>query len=597
MDTLALNPNQIEAYVALIHIALTQNNSAEARRLLRLVERVNDEDGHVQLAKGAVLQAEGDLDGALKHFTRASEINPNNPLALSSLGMLYLGKDMPAFAEQALKRAYALAPGNVAMLRGLLQSQLKQDQYAQAESTADEILVHAPHDQNSLFLRGQLRASRGNLAGAIEDARVLSGLNPDNAGFLTQLAAWLIQDKRHDEARTELQTAVDGSPHNDAFWQLLAHYEMTVEGGDARPVIARWLEQNPESGLAHDTFATVLEHIGEFDAAGIEADTALAQSEAFAASQFIKLRQEIRDNPALALKRAEGLIPKARNPDAQRMILTWLGVIHDRLGQYTAAADAFRIMFAILLPNKLLPMPMPAAEVPEAGVLQGRLLWAPVGVRLERVFNVLGPLLGNRLLLDRNVYLPERDDGFGTYRALPGTPEAGSAEKWLSGLASLGVSAEDAVDWIPQWDAYTAAALPGTELLALLIDPRDAFLNWMVYGNAQAYLFLPDELESARWLELAYSAVADTLDNGPQTVHVVKVDEMDTQAESISVQLQQALALDAAPNADALSRPNLALGGMSNQFPAGHWRHYREAFAQAFAMLTPVAVRLGYPEA
>ncbi len=52
----------------------------------------------------------------------------------------------------------------------------------------------------------------------------------------------------------------------------------------------------------------------------------------------------------------------------------------------------------------------------------------------------------------------------------------------------------------------------------------------------------------------------------------------------------------AAPNARALSRPNLALGGMPNQFPAGHWRHYREAFEEAFAMLTPVAVRLGYPE-
>ncbi|MBP6534395.1 MAG: tetratricopeptide repeat protein [Arenimonas sp.] len=597
MDTLALNPNQIEAYVALIHIALAQKNIPEARRLLRLVERVNADNEHVQLAKGAVLQAEGDLDEALKHFTRASEINPSNPLALSSLGMLYLVKDMPAFAEQALKRAYALAPGNVTMLRALLQSQLKQEQFAQAENTADEILRHAPQDQNSLFLRGQLRAARRDPAGAVEDARVLRALNPDDDGFLTQLVTWLIQDQRADEAKAEMQAAVAGSPHNDAFWQLLANYEMTVADGDPRPVIERWLVLNPDSGLAHDTFAVVLENLLDFDAAGHEADKALAHSDSFAASQFIKLRQEIRENPQLALQRAEALIPKARNTDAQRMILAWLGIIHDRLGQYASAADAFRLMTTILLAAKPLPMPMPADHVPEAESLQGRLLWAPAGARVERVFNALAPLLGKRLLIDRNVLIPTRQDGFGSYRALPGAPEAGSAAKWLFGVSSMGVAAEDAVDWIPQWDAYTAAALPGTELLALLIDPRDAFLNWLVFGNAQGYWFLPDELESARWLELSYSAVADTLEKGPQTVHVVKIDALDTQADAIGVQLQQALGLDAAPNADALARPILALGGMVNQFPTGHWRHYRDAYGEAFAVLTPVAVRLGYPEA
>ncbi|MFY8207199.1 MAG: tetratricopeptide repeat protein, partial [Arenimonas sp.] len=41
MDALALNPNYLPAYVGLIHIALGQNNLAEAARLLRLAERVD----------------------------------------------------------------------------------------------------------------------------------------------------------------------------------------------------------------------------------------------------------------------------------------------------------------------------------------------------------------------------------------------------------------------------------------------------------------------------------------------------------------------------------------------------------------------------
>ena len=38
-----------------------------------------------------------------------------------------------------------------------------------------------------------------------------------------------------------------------------------------------------------------------------------------------------------------------------------------------------------------------------------------------------------------------------------------------------------------------------------------------------------------------------------------------------------------------------AAGGSG--FPAGHWRQYVQALAGPFATLTPVAVRLGYPEA
>ena len=35
--------------------------------------------------------------------------------------------------------------------------------------------------------------------------------------------------------------------------------------------------------------------------------------------------------------------------------------------------------------------------------------------------------------------------------------------------------------------------------------------------------------------------------------------------------------------------------GRGTRFPTGHWRNYREAFAEEFARLAPVAARLGYP--
>ena len=41
MDALALNPNYLPAYVGLIHIAVGQNNLAEAARLVRLAEQLH----------------------------------------------------------------------------------------------------------------------------------------------------------------------------------------------------------------------------------------------------------------------------------------------------------------------------------------------------------------------------------------------------------------------------------------------------------------------------------------------------------------------------------------------------------------------------
>jgi tetratricopeptide (TPR) repeat protein len=595
MDTLALNPNQIEAYIALIHIALAQKNIPEARRLLRLVERVNPDNEHVLVAKGSVLQAEGDLDGALRHFTRASEINPSNPLALGGLGTLYLGKNMPAFAEQALKRAVAAAPGNVGVLRALCQSQLSQQLLPEAEQTVSAIIRLDAGDASAYQLRSQLRQALQDPEGALDDARAFYRSRPEDVDALAGLCTLLIKTGRRDEAGDLIEAALAVRPDADALWQLRSGFAFAV-GADGKSVIDSWILQVPNSALAHEALAVNLEATGDLDAAAVAVDKALTLSENLPLAQFVKLRQEIRGNPELALARVERLAQRANNPESQRMILAWFGMVYDRLGQYDKAAEAFLQMAKFVLPNKTLPTPSPAIDVPDTGV-QGRLLWAPAGMRVERLLNVLATELGPRLLADRNQPSPAREDGFGPVRANPGSPDAGSALRWKSGILALGMQPESVVDWMPYWDAYTAAALRGTELTAVLIDPRDALLNWMVFGSAQSYVFPPNVKQSAKWLAASYHAIADTLANGPQPVHLVRMDDLAGGADLVSVQLQQALGLDNPPDALELTRPVPALGGMLNQFPAGHWRNYRAGFDEAFAVLTPAAVRLGYPEA
>lgn len=596
MDALALNPNNLSAYIGLIHIALGQNNPAEAKRLLKLAERVDAEDADVLAAKGAIAQAEGALDDAIAQFTRALERAPQNVLALGGLAFAYMHKQMPAFAEQALRRAIALAPDNVRLRRGLVDCLLRQERADEAGQALDELLAQAPADSASLGLRIRFRQARGDFDGALADARALLAAAPADLQALTLCVSLLARTGAGDEARAAMADALARDADSDALWQLNAGLEASLSG-DGGAVITRWLQRLPQSALAHEAAAVYHEAKGDLDAAAAAADAALALRDALPMAQFIKLRQEVRIDPAAALARAQRLAGFARTPEAERMVLAWTGLVLDRLGRFDEAADAFTRMAGHEIPGRRLPFPNPAREVADAEAnAEGRLLWAPPGMRVERVLNAIAPILGNRLLADRNQPSPAREDGFGMLRFEPDSENAASVLTWRAGILSLGLQPSEVVDWLPHWDAYVSAALAGTELTAVVIDPRDALLNWLVFGSAQSYMFLPVPKRSAMWLSTCYHAVADTLENGPQTVHLVKADALDQDAASIAAELQAALALDAAPDAVALGTPVMALGGMPNQFPAGHWRHYKDAFAEAFAVLTPAAVRLGYPQ-
>lgn len=594
MDALALNPNALNAYVALIHIALGQNNLPEAKRLQRLAERVNAESPDVILAKGAILEREGDFDAALKHYSTAADADPRNPLALSSLGLMYLHMKMPAFAESALAKAHGLSPNNAGLLRALIQAQLEQGNHQDAAVSVDRLLVLNPDDRAALVLRLQMREARQDVEGVLADAQALHRLLPNDTAVIARLSSAHIQRGDFDAARDVLDAALAVNAGNDAVWQLRAGFEAGLSG-DAGEVISKWLDNSPGSAMAHEASAVYAEAKGDLAAAARAADRALGLSDALPMAHFVKLRQELREAPEAALARAEMLVTRARTPEAQRTILAWLGLIHDRLALYEKAADCFLQMATYPVLMKPLPADRPAVEVPE-GKACGHLLWSPPGARIERVFNSLASQLGPRLLVDRNQPSDARRDGFGALRVIPGQEGAGSAMTWRVGIQAIGQQPEQVYDWLPQWDAYTAAALRGARFTAALIDPRDALLNWMVFGSAQSYMFPVEIRDAATWLGQVFDAVADTLASADANASLVAIDGLDNDSRSIAVKLQQAMQLEALPDAAILETPIMALGGMPNQFPAGHWRNYRDRFGPSFDLLTSVAVRLGYPQ-
>ena len=591
-QAVALNPNAREAYVSLVHLALGKGELDEAKRNLKLAELVDPDATDVRLAAGSVAQADGDSDSALREFSNAASQDPQNAYAQLSLGLAYLERGSWAFAEQALKNTLALQPGNAGVVRALVQCQLDQGDQDAALATIDAWLLDHPGDA-LLLRRAELHSERGNIDLAMADFRRRLAADAADPVALRAVVSSLLSQGLNEPALTAVETALAKDSRSDALWQLrLSLAPRNPE--QAVAILERWHTALPESSLAWDMQAQMLEKLDEPMRAEASAQNALLHGSQRLSSHLISFRARMRRDPALALADMEQLAAQPHPPEVQSLLAASRGLALDRLERYAEAAVCWRNKNALENRHELLPVAQ-RGELAPAGSATGVLLWAPVGVPVGRTFVALQPILGSRLCLDRAQR--SRGDGFDQQRALAGSPQAGSADSWRRALLDRGVAPDQAIDWLPFWDAYTGAALSGARLLALLIDPRDAFLNWMVFGSVQSYPFLADTGASAEWLARSLEAFAEHLHNNPAEASVVLLDDVLERPAAVAEALKLALDLPTAPEAGVLAQIQTGLGDLPMQFPSGHWRHYADAFAGEFARLAPVAVRLGYPAA
>ncbi|HEX5755390.1 MAG TPA: hypothetical protein VFY12_03455 [Arenimonas sp.] len=359
-------------------------------------------------------------------------------------------------------------------------------------------------------------------------------------------------------------------------------------------VLQRWSQALPESALCLSARARWHERRGELEQARLLAEQALASNPGLATAQLLLLRAEVASDPESALRRIARIRPREDDAAARRSLLAYRGLAADRLGRYADALADWSRMAMVIAASHPLPMPE-SAQLAPGGKVEGRLLWAPPGVAMEPVLSAVAQVAPERLLAERARAPQRREDGFGVRRFKPTHENAGSGERWQASLRALGHEPAQAIDWLPHFDGYTAAALSGAHTVACLIDPRDALLNWMVFGSTADYVFLPDSKQDADWMAQCLEALADHRDANPLAVTVLNIDTLAEQADSLAAQLQSALALSSAPDPSQLARSPESSPALPMRFPAGHWRHYREVLAEAFARLTPVAQRFGYP--
>jgi tetratricopeptide (TPR) repeat protein len=600
-QAIGLDPNQFPAYVVQSQLAISRGDLDEAERLIRTAARIAPDHPQVAAVEGTLMLRRGDADGALALLSSAAERAPDEPQLRHALGFAYLAKGHFAFAEQAFRGLMERTPASAPSLRVLIVELLRRQ--GRSAEAADELARTVDVDASPGMQRwmGEIELEAGHTDSALPRLRAALAAEPRDRRTLSALIeAWRRLGDAAD-ARNTLEAALATHPQTDDLWRARLLFE-PFAGDEALGIVERWIEAMPDYIPALEARATIHDHHGEREQADAIAHRIVELNPGDTRSELRIIDSLIQTDPDAAVTRVESLLARAPDEQVKLNLRHLLGRTLDHAGQPGAAAATWIELQAEAASNRL---PLPPVTTPRTnwpdlaplpenapGVL---LLWGPPGSLVERLAQTFD-LAQGPLRADRFGSNPPNDplQRYGTAEALlnGSMDPAYLVNLWRAALPTRGINDGAIFDWLLWWDNSLLLALrphlPEAVLMIALRDPRDMLLDWLAYG-APAPFRLESPEAGARWMAMVLNQVAALHEQDLFPHRLIKLDDISQDPQGLAVAIAQALEIGIAPP------PVEALG--PQRFAPGHWRAFAEPLAEAFAVLTPVAKRLGYPEA
>lgn len=594
-----LDPNQFPAYIIQGQLALTRGDLAEAERLGKTAARIAPQHPQVAAIEGMVALRRGDADQALSILSQAAQRAPDEPTVRNALGFAYLAKGHFAFAEQCFRAQLEKQPDSIA-LRGLIADIVRRQ--GRPADAADEVAPLLERDDVSPGLQrvvGELELEAGRIERALPPLKAAFAAMPRDRRTLEDLVAVWRRNGDVDDARHTLETALAQHADEDDLWRARLVFE-TYAGPEALAIVERWLDARPDHIPALQARAAIHDHAGETEEADAIAYQIVAIEPGNTQAELRIVDRLLQNDPSAAVARVQDLLSRAQDENARRGLRQLLGRCFDIAGDPVAATATWAGLHADVVDQRL-PLPPltsmlgelpPLAPLPESapGVL---LLWGAPGSLVERIVLTLDTA-GAPVRADRFGPQPPNDplQRYDTMQELlEGRLDGGFlVSQWRAALPARGIQNGQIFDWLVFWDNALLHALrphlPEAVLMVALRDPRDMLLDWLAYSAPQRFAFESPKAV-AEWLASSLSQVADLHEQDLFPHRLLKLDEIAQDPAGLATAIADALGtrLPAPPS----------LG--PQHFVPGRWRAYAEPLAEAFATLTPVAVRLGYPAA
>ncbi|MFP7723530.1 tetratricopeptide repeat protein [Lysobacter sp. A3-1-A15] len=601
--SIGLDPNQFPAYIIQGQLALGRGDLDEAERLARTAARIAPDHPQVAALEGSLAVRRGDADRGLALLGTAAERHPDDMQVRHALAFAYLAKGHFAFAEQAFRQLLAKQPRSRSLRFMIADLLRRQGRPAEAADELSPLLDDPAATPGLKRMVGQAELQAGRPERALPLLKDALAAKPDDRATLVALVdTWRRLPEAGDDARNTLDAALATHPGVDALWRARLVFE-PFAGDAARAVVERWQAAMPDHVTALEAMATIHRQAGEQDAAEavarriVELQPGHTQAELRLVDSLIG-----RGDHDGAISRVRSLVDQAQDEAARANLRQLLGRVYDLAGRHDDAATLWTGLQAEKAPRGL-PLPAHAGatgELPEPvqapeGAASVLFLWGAPGSLVERIGTTLA-LARAPLQPDRFSSAPPRDglqriDTVG--RLEDGSlPAAELARSWRDALPSRKLTGPHVIDWLLWWDnallPVMRAHLPEAELMIAIRDPRDMLLDWLAWGSPAPYAMTSPK-EAADWLAVSLGQVADLHENNLMRHHLIRMDAISDDPAAVSRAIAEAL---------QATVPDPGPGSLGPaRFAAGHWRAYAEPLAEAFAVLTPVARRLGYPEA
>ena len=268
---------------------------------------------------GQVFMVKGEFERAQQLFTRAAQLDPNDPAKRTSVAIsqLMLGK-----TEAALSSLQAIASGDDGVVAdmALINAHMQRREVELALVAIDAMQKKRATDPLPLQLRGRALLLRNDLAGARQAFAQAQTLNPDYFAATAALAALDTLENKSADALKRLDEALQRDPKN--FQALLMQAEILGRSGGAPDEVAKKIQQAVDAAPSEKMPRLVL------------------------VEQFLR-----RNDPKAALSAAQSAA--VAQPEVPE-IVDALGRAQTAAGEYNQALSTFGKLDG-LLPNSPLP--------------------------------------------------------------------------------------------------------------------------------------------------------------------------------------------------------------------------------------------------
>jgi tetratricopeptide (TPR) repeat protein len=209
---LSLNPECAACYQSLASIAERQANSEKALAYLVTARKLSPDDPEIQFEFGKVCLERNLLDDAVPALEKAAKLQPERDQYVYVLASAHVARGNLTKAESLLMELKAKHPKDAVLDYAMGTVYYLMGKYSDAESLLTQSLQMQPDQVAASYYLALAYDSSGDEDRAVALFRELLKNHPKHAPSYVKLGAILVRQHQYDEARQDLERAIELDP-------------------------------------------------------------------------------------------------------------------------------------------------------------------------------------------------------------------------------------------------------------------------------------------------------------------------------------------------------------------------------------------------